>query len=146
MCRCPFPGINVLLFEGKKKVDVLVAIREEMARRNETGEKEKEERRGFIDKFGLRAVVTCIYVNTISPLDYITCIIYETQSRRITINETKEEDGKRVSATGTNVIFKLKKKRKETASDYNKLTNGVKTTTIIIIIYNEKKKEKIKNL
>ena len=71
-----------------------------MARRNEYGGKEKEERRGVIDKFELRAVVTCIYVNTISPLDYITCIIYETQSRRITINETKGEDGKRVSATG----------------------------------------------
>lgn len=72
------------------KVGVLVAIREEWrGEMKRGGGKEKEERRGIIDKFGLRAVVTCIYVNTISPLDYITCIIYETQSRRITINENK---------------------------------------------------------
>lgn len=30
------------------------------------------------------------------------------------------------------VIFKLIRKKKEMASDYNKLTNGVKTITIII--------------
>lgn len=46
MCRCPFPGINVLLFEGKNESRCFSSDPRRMARRNETGGGGKKKKKG----------------------------------------------------------------------------------------------------